>query len=125
MLQQGSAAMHAVHAQTLLPCMGAGVQTTSLIRVAPLRRYDPYGRVLTRERYDQGGMRAVRRAAVEAARAAEGSWGLVLGTLGRQGNPRILRHLQGLLAKRGVLYTNVRTARLLLPADPEQPCGCN
>ena len=79
-----------------------------------MRRYDPYGRVLTRERYDQGGMRAVRRAAVEAARAAEGSWGLVLGTLGRQGNPRILAHLQGLLAKRNVPYVNVRISMLSL-----------
>ena len=58
------------------------------------------------EEYDQEGMRAVRRRAVEAARLA-GSFGLVLGTLGRQGNPRILEHIQGLLEKRGLPYTNV------------------
>ena len=69
-------------------------------------RYDPYGRVLVIEEYDQEGMRAVRRRAVEAARLA-GSFGLVLGTLGRQGNPRILEHIQGLLEKRGLPYTNV------------------
>ncbi|CAK0783436.1 hypothetical protein CVIRNUC_006635 [Coccomyxa viridis] len=72
----------------------------------PAYRYDPYGRVLVIEEYDQEGMRAVRRRAVEAARLA-GSFGLVLGTLGRQGNPRILEHIQGLLEKRGLPYTNV------------------
>ncbi len=46
-------------------------------------RYDPYERKLTTETYDQAGMRAVRRAAVEAAVPAR-RWGLVLGTLGRQ-----------------------------------------
>ncbi|CAL8464545.1 g4080 [Coccomyxa elongata] len=72
----------------------------------PAYRYDPYGRVLTLERYDQAGMRAVRRRAVEAARGAA-CFGLVLGTLGRQGNPRILNHLQSLLLCRGIPYTNV------------------
>ena len=74
-------------------------------------RYDPYGRVLVIERYDQEGMRAVRRRAVEAARSAS-SFGLVLGTLGRQGNPRILEHLQGLLTKRGIPFTNVRHSHI-------------
>ncbi|KAF5835432.1 putative diphthamide synthesis protein-domain-containing protein [Dunaliella salina] len=54
----------------------------------PAYRYDPYARKLTREYYDQAGMRAARQAAVEAARGAQ-RWGLVLGTLGRQGNPAI------------------------------------
>jgi len=39
------------------------------------------------------GMRAVRQRAVESARGAR-RWGLVLGTLGRQGNPAILNRLQ-------------------------------
>lgn len=66
----------------------------------PAYRYDPYGRVFTQEAYDQEGMRAARRAAVEKARGAH-SWGLVLGTLGRQGNPRILESLKRLLEGRG------------------------
>ncbi len=78
-----------------------------MLGVSPGCRYDPYGRVLTAERYDQAGMRAVRRRAVEAARGAA-CFGLVLGTLGRQGNPRILNHLQSLLLRRGIPYTNVR-----------------
>lgn len=73
----------------------------------PAYRYDPYGRVLTKESYDQEGMRASRRAAIEAARAAPGCWGLVLGTLGRQGNPVILSRLQALLAQRGRQYVTV------------------
>jgi hypothetical protein len=45
-------------------------------------------------------MQAARRAAIEAAAGAR-CWGLVLGTLGRQGNPRILAQLQGLLQAQG------------------------
>ena len=77
-----------------------------MLDIRAVGRYDPYGRVLVIEEYDQEGMRAVRRRAVEAARLA-GSFGLVLGTLGRQGNPRILEHIQGLLEKRGLPFTNV------------------
>ena len=77
-----------------------------MLDIRAVCRYDPYGQVLVIEEYDQEGMRAVRRRAVEGARLA-GSFGLVLGTLGRQGNPRILEHIQGLLEKRGLPYTNV------------------
>ncbi|GLC65677.1 hypothetical protein PLESTF_000328000 [Pleodorina starrii] len=70
----------------------------------PAYRYDPYGRVFTRERYDHAGMRAVRRRAIEAARTAK-RWGVVLGTLGRQGNPAILTTLERHLAEKGVPYT--------------------
>lgn len=49
----------------------------------PAYRYDPYGRIFTREHYDHAGMRAVRRRAVEAARGGQ-RWALILGTLGRQ-----------------------------------------
>eukprot|EP00892_Ulva_mutabilis_P000935 jgi/Ulvmu1/10842/UM007_0016.1 len=66
-------------------------------------RYDPYGRVLTEEQYDQHGMRAVRRAAVERARSAQ-VWGLVLGTLGRQGSPALLRRLEALFSNAGLEY---------------------
>ena len=69
-------------------------------------RYDPYARILTREGYDHTGMKATRRAAIEVATRAR-SWGIVLGTLGRQGNPHILTHLQARLASRGVPHTVV------------------
>ena len=69
----------------------------------PAFRYDPYSKKLTRERYNHKEMRATRSDAVTAARKSVDdithrasvvdsvvveapSWGVVLGTLGRQGN---------------------------------------
>ena len=69
-------------------------------------RYDPYGRVLTEEHYDHKGMRQARRKAIEAAQKAK-QFGLILGTLGRQGNPRILDHLQGVMQQKGLSFTVV------------------
>ena len=71
----------------------------------PAFRYDPYAKALTRERYDAAGMRAERadaiaRAAAAAARGAP--WGVVLGTLGRQGSPRVLDSFLAAAAARGV-----------------------
>ncbi|EFJ14309.1 hypothetical protein SELMODRAFT_156702 [Selaginella moellendorffii] len=66
-------------------------------------RYDPYTKALSNEEYDQAGMRKARRAAIEQAQRGK-SWGVILGTLGRQGNPQILRHLENRLAERGVVY---------------------
>lgn len=68
----------------------------------PAFRYDPYSKKLTQERYNHREMQAVRDAAVQAAQKSialfsntssitvEVSpppvWGVILGTLGRQGN---------------------------------------
>ena len=79
----------------------------------PAFRYDPYSKKLTREWYDHHEMRSNRTTAVESARASiqrlsltstgtsgdddDGPlWGVILGTLGRQGSLRQLevRHLQ-------------------------------
>ena len=70
----------------------------------PAFRYDPYTRKLTREAYDQRGMREARRRAVERASTAR-RFGVILGTLGRQGNPAVLRHVEGRLRSRGREYT--------------------
>ncbi|KAL4430651.1 hypothetical protein ABPG75_005907 [Micractinium tetrahymenae] len=80
----------------------------------PAYRYDPYPLQLTKESYDHAGMQAARRAAIEAAAGAR-SWGLVLGTLGRQGNPRILAQLQQLLAARGRRYVTVLLSEVSPP----------
>lgn len=69
-------------------------------------RYDPYVKTLTLEEYDQVGMRSARQAAVQKAMRAT-KWGLVLGTLGRQGNPAILERLQTLLEKQGKSFVTV------------------
>lgn len=69
----------------------------------PAFRYDPYTKRLTRELYDHEEMRRVRGQAVAQAReslVANGkkqeddekeAWAVVLGTLGRQGNLRVLK----------------------------------
>lgn len=72
----------------------------------PAYRYDPYDRKLTREIYDHIGMRDARKTAIQAARGAK-VWGLVLGTLGRQGNPAILKSMQQLLDAQGKAYVTV------------------
>ena len=87
----------------------------------PAFRYDPYSKTLTRERYNHREMRTARGDAVVAARKSIGdiahktsavdtsageapAWGVVLGTLGRQGN---LKQLQ------------VRGFELLRPTDQD------
>ncbi|KAI0776116.1 Diphthamide synthesis [Trametes elegans] len=82
----------------------------------PAFRYDPYSKKLTRERYDHVEMRTVRDDAVQTARrslAAQQSptqgaataepapplWGVVLGTLGRQGSFKQLRAITQQLAR--------------------------
>ncbi|KAG5343021.1 hypothetical protein C0989_000011 [Termitomyces sp. Mn162] len=70
----------------------------------PAFRYDPYSKKLTRERYDHREMQSVRDDAVQAARRSIAAfsqdsghaaplWGVILGTLGRQGN---LKQLQAI-----------------------------
>ena len=74
----------------------------------PAFRYDPYSKKLTRERYDHQEMRSTRCDAVTTARKSideisrrdpaiddlggdPSAWGVILGTLGRQGNFRQLQ----------------------------------
>lgn len=63
-------------------------------------QYDPYSKKFTEEFYDHKLMKKNRRGAIEKARGAK-SWGIILGTLGRQGNPKILDHLEGRLRASG------------------------
>lgn len=55
-------------------------------------RYDPYTKRMTTESYDHASMRQLRQAAVTAGKQAT-RYGIILGTLGRQGSSRILRRL--------------------------------
>ncbi len=55
-----------------------------------LFRYDPYSKEFTREYYDIKSMHTIRQN--EIHKAANGQiWGLVLGSLGRQGSPKVLQ----------------------------------
>ena len=79
-------------------------------------RYDPYARCMTSEGYDQPRMLQNRRSAINQARSAK-SFGLILGTLGRQGTPAIFHELKSRLRKAGLhfipfLMTEVRPANL-------------
>ena len=57
-------------------------------------RYDPYSKVFSREYYEIERMHELRQVAIATARKAK-KFGLILGTLGRQGSPVVLevRHL--------------------------------
>lgn len=59
----------------------------------PAFRYDPYSRKFTREYYDQKQLLEVREDAVRIASKSE-KIGLILGALGRQGNPITLDNLE-------------------------------
>lgn len=72
----------------------------------PAYRYDPYSKVFSREYYNHKAMRATRLEAIDKARLAQ-RWGLILGTLGRQGSPKILEHLESRLESLGKSFTRV------------------
>ncbi|KAK9367436.1 putative diphthamide synthesis protein-domain-containing protein [Lipomyces kononenkoae] len=70
----------------------------------PAYRYDPYSRKFTHETYEHDEMLHVRHDAVQAAKSAK-KVGVILGTLGRQGNYATFDHIRQLLANRGIDYT--------------------
>ncbi|XP_015108420.1 2-(3-amino-3-carboxypropyl)histidine synthase subunit 1 [Diachasma alloeum] len=69
-------------------------------------RYDPYDKKLTEEFYDHEQMRIVRQNAIERAKNSE-TIGLVLGTLGRQGNPAVLKVLERRINALGKKNVNI------------------
>ncbi|XP_031490936.1 uncharacterized protein LOC116258020 [Nymphaea colorata] len=84
-------------------------------------RYDPYLKVLFLEKYDHNGMKEARKKAILQARGSR-VWGVVLGTLGHQGNPRTLEHVQRRLAEKGyvsmlVLLSEVTPSKIALFED--------
>ncbi|VDP00879.1 unnamed protein product [Soboliphyme baturini] len=54
----------------------------------PIFKYDPYSKECTREYYDNERMLDVRKTSINQAAACQ-TFGLILGTLGRQGSPAI------------------------------------
>jgi 2-(3-amino-3-carboxypropyl)histidine synthase len=72
----------------------------------PAYRYDPYSRKLTRESYDHAEMQSLRRAAIATGRGAR-KWGLILGSLGRQGNPHTMTLIERRLEERGIPWVNL------------------
>ena len=89
----------------------------------PAYRYDPYSRKLTHESYDHTEMHDLRRQAITGARKA-GKWGLILGSLGRQGNPHTMTLIETLLNAQGIPFINLLLSeifpgKLALMADVE------
>lgn len=87
----------------------------------PSYMYDPYSKKFTRERYDHASMRKNRKAAIDKATSAK-TFGLILGSLGRQGSPKILKNLEEKLTNAGKQYTivllsEIFPAKLQLFAD--------
>ena len=72
----------------------------------PAYRYDPYSRKLTRETYEHEEMYDLRRQAISAAKKAR-RWGLILGSLGRQGNPHTMSMIEKALDDQGIPYVNL------------------
>jgi 2-(3-amino-3-carboxypropyl)histidine synthase len=63
-------------------------------------RYDPYSKRFSLENYAHESMLERRKTAIDAARSAT-SFGLILGTLGRQGSPAVLEQSRELLKRHG------------------------
>ena len=97
----------------------AMIQNPSL----PAYRYDPYSRILTRETYSHTSMLSLRHTAITSARSAK-KWGLILGSLGRQGNPHTMAKIEALLEEQGTPFINILLSeifpgKLALMADVE------
>jgi len=56
-------------------------------------QYDPYSRKFTKEKYDIPKMHEIRQEEIQRARKAK-TIGVILGTLGRQGNTGLLDNLR-------------------------------
>lgn len=66
----------------------------------PAYRYDPYSKVFSQEYYDFRQMSHNRRAAIMTAAKAQ-TFGLILGTLGRQGSTNVLQSVRDMIASSG------------------------
>lgn len=71
-------------------------------------KYDPYEKKFTSEYYDHIGMRKNRKQAIDIGRNAK-KFGLILGTLGRQGSTKVMSHL-----RRRLKYHNRQAVIILL-----------
>eukprot|EP00049_Salpingoeca_infusionum_P022648 m.7986 g.7986 ORF g.7986 m.7986 type:complete len:474 (+) comp5307_c0_seq2:146-1567(+) len=87
----------------------------------PSYRYDPYPKVFSQEFYDHETMRANRQRAIKTATSAK-KFGIILGTLGRQGSVGVLTNLKAQLQAKGkdyvvVLLSEIFPDKLKLMSD--------
>ena len=65
-------------------------------------RYDPYSKIFSSESYDHHLMKTNRMKEISRAMACKDkSWGVILGTLGRQGSPKVLDNITKKLKDHG------------------------
>lgn len=84
-------------------------------------KYDPYEKKFTQEHYDHVEMRKNRKRAIDQAKSAK-RFGLILGTLGRQGSPKVMKYLEERLTAHGkqtssILLSEIFPAKLALFKD--------
>jgi len=84
-------------------------------------RYDPYSKVFSQEYYDHDTMKTNRSNAIQRAKQST-KWGIILGTLGKQGNPNILYHLKEQCESKGIeiitiLLSEIFPQKLALMSD--------
>lgn len=82
----------------------------------PAYRYDPFTKAVFEEQYEHSRMLRARREMINSARQAQ-HFGVILGTLGRQGSPAVLTDLTTKLTQHGrkvtvVLMSEVRPEKL-------------
>ena len=96
--------------------------------VSKFYRYDPYPKTLTEESYDSIKMKSIRYEAIEKARlkirnkkekSSSAVFGIILGTLGRQGNPALLTKLRHQLSQNNlksfvILASEITPSKLAL-----------
>ena len=66
-------------------------------------QYNPYNKIMTQEFYETPKMLATRQTAIAKAKD-QTKWGIILGTLGRQGNVKILERLKKAMDDAGKKY---------------------
>ncbi|XP_064384831.1 2-(3-amino-3-carboxypropyl)histidine synthase subunit 1-like [Halichondria panicea] len=74
-------------------------------------RYDPYSKKFTHEQYNHARMRSTRKEAIAKAASAK-CYGLILGTLGRQGSPKILDFLKEKMKVAGIEHIVVMLSEI-------------
>jgi len=84
-------------------------------------RYDPYSKLLTEEAYNHKEMNNIRQSAIQLAAKAQ-TFGIILGTLGRQGNPAIVQRIKQSLQQHNkrhflILLSEITPAKLQLFDD--------
>ncbi|KAK3683072.1 Diphthamide biosynthesis protein 1 [Vermiconidia calcicola] len=91
----------------------------------PAYRYDPYSRRLTHETYDHDTLLSDRSNALSQARKAKKCWGLILGSLGRQGNPHTMTLIENHLREQGIEWVNLLLSEIFpgkLAMMPDVEC---